>query len=97
LQKVAETLDVRKGLDPSFLWPPPEPQKPPEGDVAGETAPEEVKEPGWEEQPVRDKLLTVLTYLRSQHSYCLHCGCQVCMTRAALAAPVMWLCGKRSM
>ena len=76
--QVIETLDRRKGLDPSFLWAPPEPQAPEDEEEVAE-AEEETKEPGWEDQPIKDKLMTVLTYLRSQHCYCLHCGCQVCI------------------
>ena len=72
-------MDRRKGLDPSFLWPPPEVEASEEGDEKVAEAEEQAKVPCWEDQPVKDKLMTVLTYLRSQHCYCLHCGCQVCI------------------
>ena len=74
-----DTLDRRKGLEASFLWPLPEVQASEEEDEKETEADEDAKEPGWEDQPVKDKLMTVLTYLRSQHCYCLHCGCQVCL------------------
>jgi len=59
------------------MWPLPENQEDSDDGGDAEEAEEEAKEPGWEDQPVKDKLVTALTYLRSQHFYCLHCGCQV--------------------
>lgn len=78
--QVIETLDRRKGFEQSFLWPPVEPVEGGEEAADGEKPPEEEQQPAelsWEDQPVRDKLVTALTYLRNHHSYCLHCGCQV--------------------
>ena len=84
--QVIETLDRRKGYDRSYLWPP-EPAVDPDANEennkesesipADQTLEEEIKEPTWEDQPVLDRLQTVLKYLRTQHFYCLHCGCQV--------------------
>jgi hypothetical protein len=64
-------------LEPSFLWPLPEKEENSDDDGEGKEAEDEAEEPGWEDQPVKEKLVTALTYLRSQHVYCLHCGCQV--------------------
>lgn len=82
LGQVVETLDRRKGLEQSFLWPPIEKSDSEAGleekeDKEEEVEPE-VKEPSWEDQPVRDKLMTALSYLRRHYSYCFYCGTQVC-------------------
>lgn len=80
--QVIETLDRRKGLEQSFLWLLPEKSEDEvseeqKADASAEQPEEKDSEPSWEEQPVRDKLMTVLGYLRQQHFYCLHCGHQV--------------------
>lgn len=81
--QVIETLDRRKGFEQSFLWPQPDTEAAEESDdKADATAAEELievadPEPTWEDQPVRDKLVTALRYLRTHHFYCLHCGAQV--------------------
>ena len=88
--QVIETLDRRKGFEQSFLWPLPEPDEPQAEEVVAEepvTGEQEAAEPTWEDQPVRDKLVAVLTYLRSQHNYCLHCGCKVREVACRLRSP----------
>ena len=67
------------------MWPPePVPEEGAEDvDALGlveEAAAADPQEPTWEDQPVKNRLITVLSYLRSQHLYCLHCGCQVICT-----------------
>lgn len=77
--KVIETLDTRKGFGSSFLWPLPEEDASEEASetLEAQEQAQAAKEPTWEDQPVKDKLVTALTYLRQHHSYCIHCGCQV--------------------
>ena len=38
----------------------------------------EDKELTWEDQPVKDKLMTALSYLRKHYFYCFYCVTQVC-------------------
>lgn len=79
--QVIETLDRRKGLEQNFLWPLPEQTD----EEAAEGEDHEVKvddiqesqEASWEDQPVKDKLISALRYLRAHYFYCLHCGHQV--------------------
>ena len=80
-----ETLDRRKGLEHSFLWPLVE-RAESEAEVEedgkkeddGENVEAEDKEPTWEDQPVKGKLMTALSYLRNHYSYCFYCATQVC-------------------
>ena len=44
----------------------------------GEKSEPEDKDAIWEDQPVKDKLFTALSYLRNHYFYCLYCGTQVC-------------------
>ena len=68
-------------MDQNFLWLPAEREDAIEGGENAEEVKgveeEEEKEATWEDQPVKDKLITALTYLRNHYSYCLHCGHQV--------------------
>lgn len=77
-----ETLDRRKGLEPNFLWPPVEISESEaeleDKEEDGEKSEPEDKEATWENQPVKDKLVTALSYLRNHYFYCLYCGTQVC-------------------
>lgn len=79
--QVIETLDTRKGLPQSFLWPPlPEPESGDDAPCPAENASDihpEQQEASWEDQSTKDKLTAVLKYLRNHHQYCIHCGCQV--------------------
>ena len=87
--EVCETLDRRKGVDSSEMWPPP-PVVPDADAVAGsaaqtgntdvlddeDTAQHAVS---WEDWPVQAKLAMLLDYLRQNYHYCIFCGCQVCV------------------
>ncbi|DBB01251.1 TPA: hypothetical protein ACH3X1_001120 [Trebouxia sp. C0004] len=83
-RQVCETLDRRKGLESSEMWPP-SPVAAVESDTLQEnealdssSAVKEVaQEPSWEDWPVQAKLALVLDYLRQTHHYCIFCGCQV--------------------
>jgi len=85
LIQVCETLDRRKGLESSEMWPQP-PAAAVESDTIQEneaqdsstSAVEEVaQEPSWEDWPVQAQLALVLDYLRQTHHYCIFCGSQV--------------------
>lgn len=74
--QIIETLDARKGIERNFMWPPVQKEEEEESEKK-EDENEKISEPTWEDQPAKTRLLTVLTYLRMEHFYCLHCGCQV--------------------
>lgn len=85
LIQVCETLDRRKGVESSEMWPQP-PAAAVESDAIQEneaqdsstSAVEEVaQEPSWEDWPVQAKLALVLDYLRQMYHYCIFCGSQV--------------------
>ena len=97
--QVIETLDRRKGFEQSFLWPLPEPEEPQAEEAVAEepvTGEQVAAEPTWEDQPVKDKLVAALTYLRSQHNHCLHCGCQVGEVACRLRPPYVRADSSRS-
>lgn len=87
--EVSETLDRRKGVESSEMWPPP-PVVPDADAPAGsdaqtgnadahgsaDTAQDAVS---WEDWPVQAKLAMVLDHLRQSYHYCIFCGCQVCV------------------
>ncbi|DBA96331.1 hypothetical protein WJX82_007548 [Trebouxia sp. C0006] len=83
-RQVCETLDRRKGVESSEMWPQP-PAAAVESDAIQEneaqdsstSAVEEVaQEPSWEDWPVQAKLALVLDYLRQTYHYCIFCGSQ---------------------
>jgi hypothetical protein len=73
--QVCETLDRRKGMADSVMWPPPPPEPADEEQAAEEEAAQELHP--WEDRPAAQKLGDVLQWLRSEHCYCVYCGCQV--------------------
>lgn len=86
--QVCETLDRRKGLESSEMWPPPpvapDADAPAGNDVqtgntdavdCGNVAQDDAMP--WEEWPVQAKLAMVLDHLRQSYHYCIFCGCQV--------------------
>lgn len=82
-RQVCETLDRRKGLESSEMWPqqlPAPGTESPRGDERGNIdtdADEEVQqEASWEDWPVQAKLAMVLDHLRQNYHYCIFCGCQ---------------------
>lgn len=86
-RQVCETLDRRKGVESSEMWPPapiiPDADDPPEGsDAQSSSIDAEVNEEpsqdlsAWEDWPVQAKLAMVLDYLRQSYQYCIFCGCQ---------------------
>lgn len=96
LCQVCETLDRRKGLESSEMWPqqlPAPGTESPRGDERGNIdtdADEEVQqEASWEDWPVQAKLAMVLDHLRQNYHYCIFCGCQVSI---ACMAPTTKLC-----
>lgn len=68
--QVCETLDRRKGITDNIMWPV-------EPVSNGDEKEDAVEEGSWESLPAAEKLSDVLTCLRTRHSYCLFCGCQV--------------------
>ncbi len=82
--QVCETLDRRKGLESSEMWPQPPaaiesdtPQEDEAQDSSMSAVEEVAQEPSWEDWPVQAKLALVLDYLRQMHHYCIFCGSQV--------------------
>ncbi|KAL3141086.1 G patch domain-containing protein 11 [Trebouxia sp. C0009 RCD-2024] len=86
-RQVCETLDRRKGVESSEMWPPatvvPDADVPPvSSDVHTGSADAEDNEEAsqdslaWEDWPVQAKLAMVLDYLRQSYHYCIFCGCQ---------------------
>ena len=75
--QVCETLDRRRGMTESLMWLAEPPLQEPD-EVAEAT---EEAEPGpvnpWAELPVAQRLSDVLQRLRTEHFYCIFCGCQV--------------------
>lgn len=87
--EICETLDRRKGVESSEMWPPP-PVAPDAEAAAGNDVQtgntdaadcEDVAQDAvpWEDWPVQAKLAMVLDYLRQSYHYCIFCGCQVCV------------------
>ncbi|CAK0782678.1 hypothetical protein CVIRNUC_005873 [Coccomyxa viridis] len=75
-QKVCETLDRRRGMTENHMWlvEPPlveggDDEEPDEDAAAAPVNP-------WAELPIAEQLQDVLDRLRSEHSYCIFCGCQ---------------------
>ena len=80
--QVLETLDRRKGMVESHVWLA-EPSLQEVDDAADGTEEAEAEaEAGpvnpWTELPLAQRLSDVLQRLRTEHSYCIFCGCQVC-------------------
>ena len=91
LSQVCETLDRRKGLTESILWPlppPPPEDEEQEQDAEGSGA-EALDADAWENLPPATRLADVLQWLRSEYFYCVFCGSQV---RTAVQAAYAFAC-----
>lgn len=76
--QACETLDRRKGLPRSIMWPLDpalQPSDADDSDTEEQQLPPEMQ--AFEEMPAPAKLAALLAHLRLQHCHCLFCGVQV--------------------